>query len=309
MLKVLGKMDFRTFFKLFDSQVTSALMYGSELWGQVPYEAIETVHTFAIKKLLGVRKQTPNCLIYGETGRYPLCIESKIRCIKYWYKIINMEPARLPRLAYERELNENKPLNWAKGIKELLDKTGYGYIWELGHTVQINAFCRQLKLRLKDMYIQCWQYICDSSGKFVTYRSMKVNFQFEPYLNLINIAKFRIAFTRLRIAASYLHINRKLITKNPNVKCPFCDLIEDELHFILHCNMYKELRKKYIIKHFDNLDEVTVGHLLNNSNNGITIDVAVYAQKAFEIRSQKLREMKMLKKTQSRQTVIQSKNK
>ena len=96
-LKTLGRVDIKIFFKLFDSQVTSALMYGSELWGLTPYDIIESVHVFACKKLLGVRKQTPNCLIYGETGRLPLC---EIHCLKYWHKIINMDPDRWPKIAY-----------------------------------------------------------------------------------------------------------------------------------------------------------------------------------------------------------------
>ena len=296
-LKSLGKVDIKTFFKLFDSQVTSALMYASEVWGLIPYEAVESVHTFACKKLLGVRRQTPNCLVYGETGRFPLCIESKIRSVKYWHKIINMEPDRLPRIAYEREFQENKKENnWVRNIKNLLEQTGFGYIWELGHATQINSFSKQLKQRLRDMYIQCWQYICDNSGKFTQYRAMKVDFGFEPYLGQINVAKFRFAYTRLRIAASYLHINRRLIRRNPVVKCPFCRETENEIHFLLYCQVYKELRTKYINKHFPNHNATSLAQLLNNDKKEIILDVAMYAYEAFDLRSKKLREMKVQKR-------------
>ena len=77
-------------------------MYAGEVWGLTPYERVESVYTFALKKITMSKKETPNCLVYGETGRYPLYIESKIRCVKYWHKILNMDPARLPRQAYER---------------------------------------------------------------------------------------------------------------------------------------------------------------------------------------------------------------
>ena len=248
-LKALGKLDLKIFFKLFDSQVTSALMYGSEIWGLTPYDVIENVHTFAIKKILGVRKQTPNCLIYGESGRFPLNIESKIRVIKYWYRIINMEQDRLPRLAYCREFEEyTKKQNWARGIKELFESTGFGYIWELGFATQINSVARQLKLRLKDMFIQNWESVCDNSSKFIEYRNMKKVYGYEKYLDYMPISKFRFAFTRMRIAASYLHINRKLIFENAVTKCPFCEKEESEIHFILYCNMYNDLRDKYVKK-------------------------------------------------------------
>ena len=78
------------------------------------------------------------------------------------------------------------------------------------------------------MYIQYWPGVCDSSGKFRRYRLIKSNFGFEAYLNQITIAKFRFAYARLRIQASYLHINRKLIQNNPNTSCSFCNKEENE---------------------------------------------------------------------------------
>ena len=132
-LKTLGKFDINIFFKLFDCQVVPALLYASEVWGLVPYERMESVHLFACKKVLGVGKQAPNCLVYGETGRYPLYIEGQIRALKYWFRVLKMEDSRLPKLAYTRELNENKQShNWVAGIKALLERSGFAYIWETG---------------------------------------------------------------------------------------------------------------------------------------------------------------------------------
>ena len=95
-LKALGRFSMSIILKFFDAQVVPSLLYASDVWGLVPYDLVESVHMFASKKLLGVRKQTPNCLIYGETGRFPIAIESQIRVIKYWFKILKMEANRLP---------------------------------------------------------------------------------------------------------------------------------------------------------------------------------------------------------------------
>ena len=59
-----------------------------------------------MKKLLGVTKKTPNCLVYGETGRFPFSIDTKGR--KLLAENHNMDANRLPRLAYERELKERE---------------------------------------------------------------------------------------------------------------------------------------------------------------------------------------------------------
>jgi hypothetical protein len=44
---------------------------------------VEKLHLFALKSFLGVKLRTPNDLVYGDTGRYPIVINSVIRCVKY----------------------------------------------------------------------------------------------------------------------------------------------------------------------------------------------------------------------------------
>ena len=82
----LGNMDMSVFFKLFDAQVKSMLLYSSEVWGLNRFQTVEKIHLFACKKFLCVRGKTPNTLVYGETGRYPLYIDSSINALRYWFK-------------------------------------------------------------------------------------------------------------------------------------------------------------------------------------------------------------------------------
>ena len=69
--------------KLFDSKVEPILAYGSELWGLQVHLLIEQVHTTTLKQFLNVPIHPSNTLLYGETARYPLHINHKIRCVKY----------------------------------------------------------------------------------------------------------------------------------------------------------------------------------------------------------------------------------
>ena len=103
LFKTLWKLgDFSTdlFFKLFDAQIRPILLYGSELWGLYKQVEIESVHLFALKKLLNVSPKTPNDMVYGETGRHPLYVFSYASCIKYWLRLTRMDNTRLPRMAY-----------------------------------------------------------------------------------------------------------------------------------------------------------------------------------------------------------------
>ena len=85
------------FFKLFDSQIQSIMLYGSEIWGFQRYECLEKLHLLACKRFLNVGQATPNCMVYGECGRYPVFKKSQSRCLKYWLKITNTHEQRIPK--------------------------------------------------------------------------------------------------------------------------------------------------------------------------------------------------------------------
>ena len=42
----------------------------------------------------------PNDLVYGETNRYPLFVNSAVRCLRYCLKLRRMEASKLPNTAY-----------------------------------------------------------------------------------------------------------------------------------------------------------------------------------------------------------------
>ena len=53
---------------LFNTHVTPILNYGCETWGHIDTPNIEKVHLRFLKSILGVNINTPNCIIYNETG-------------------------------------------------------------------------------------------------------------------------------------------------------------------------------------------------------------------------------------------------
>ena len=54
---------------LFDSLVLPILLYGCEVWGVEKCEQIEVFYRKFLKRLLKLHKFTPNCMVYGETGK------------------------------------------------------------------------------------------------------------------------------------------------------------------------------------------------------------------------------------------------
>ena len=52
------------------------------------FDQIERVHLYACKRFLHVLDKTPNDIVYGELGRYPLWITSISKSIKYWFRLL-----------------------------------------------------------------------------------------------------------------------------------------------------------------------------------------------------------------------------
>ena len=58
---------------------------------------IEAVQLKFCKYVLGVGSQTPNIVVLGECGRFPLFIVYYAKCINYWLKLGSLEAPELTK--------------------------------------------------------------------------------------------------------------------------------------------------------------------------------------------------------------------
>ena len=274
----IGKVDIKVFFHLFDCQVRPMLLYAAEIWGNTHESITEKVHMFAARKLLGVNAKTPKTMIYSELNRYPLMIDSNIKTVKYWLKINEMNDSRLPKQAYlreERELNTNR--SWGKGIKDLLEKNGFGYVWINQGVTFKKSFLKSLRQRLIDQFWQTWHEKINERPRFNQYKELKENHDSELYLTAITVTKFRKIYTKLRLGILDLQNNKAFYDENINTTCPTCkQKVENEIHFLLECPSYNYYRTKYILKHWPDTSKLTLRELLNTQNPDQIKDIAMY---------------------------------
>ena len=85
---------------IFNKTVKPVLLYGCEIWGFGNIEMIERVQLKFLKHLLNIRSSTNNCIVYGETGVYPIAIDIKTRIISYWSKLIEDRTNKLTYNVY-----------------------------------------------------------------------------------------------------------------------------------------------------------------------------------------------------------------
>jgi hypothetical protein len=268
--------DVSVFFKLFDAQVKPMLLYAAEIWGLSRYQVIESVHMFACKRLLNVSIKTPNTMVYGELGRYPLYIDSAIYAIRYWFKLQKMLLVRLPKQAYVMDKNGNYDVmfSWCAAVKNCLDMYGFSFVWLNGGVSDEKVFLKILKERMVDCFKQNWSSKLRDSERFSTYRTFKSLIQPEAYLNGITISKFRNVFIRFRLGVNELNVNRRY--QNGSKLCPFCEQVENEVHFILVCPKYNDLREKFIYRFCTTPNLTSLSFLLQNENMYTTQSVAMY---------------------------------
>ena len=75
--------------KLFDVLISPTLTYGAEKWGFGNLKIIEKIHLQFCKIILGVRISTPKVMVYGETVRFSLEINIKMKMVSFWYKMVS----------------------------------------------------------------------------------------------------------------------------------------------------------------------------------------------------------------------------
>ena len=143
-------MPVNVIFDLFDTLIKPILLYACEVWGITMGNDIEQLHLSFMKTVLGVKSSTNTCLIYTETGRFPLYICIYKQIIKYWLKLTSTSEHRFIVIAY----HEN-PSEWSLFVKKILYENGFGDVWETdAKCVNHSLFIQQFEQRLKDAFRQ-----------------------------------------------------------------------------------------------------------------------------------------------------------
>ena len=250
-------LDISVQIELFNSLVRPIITYGCEVWGYSCVDIIESLQLEFLKYILHVKKSTPNCFVYGETGQYPLYIHVHSRLIKFWHKLKVDTEGKLSS-SMLKTLSECSDFNifqsdWLSKVKKILDDCGLSFVWLNPKSVSTEWLYKKIMSSLKDMFIQSWRQQCTNCSKSCHYYLYKPNFGLESYLVSLPWC-YRVAFTKLRTSNHKLPIEKGRYRNLPREerKCNLCNLekIGDEFHFLLECPKLENIRTKYIPKYF-----------------------------------------------------------
>ena len=241
------------FFTLFDAPIVLSLLYGSKFCGFEPYDAVEKVHIQACKHLLNVPSYIPNHTVLGDLGRFPLFVNSAVRCVQYWFRFLKQPLNRYSRKAcemlYGMKERDCASRNWVAQIKFLLCYNGFGYVWMYGCLGNKKMFRTKFKNRLRDCCSPRWFSHLAKGERFDLYSSFKNILEHERYLEFIQSRLYKTALARFRMGVPRINGHRHRFSVAESRLCPFCiDTIEDECHVLFVCSVYSQLRDRFLLQ-------------------------------------------------------------
>ena len=275
---------------LFQKLVVPILLYACELYGYENIQIIERLQLKYLKYILGLKPSTPNVMVYGETGCFPLAITIKCRIISYWASILSNKPEKLSFQIYNvifKTFQDNTFVSpWLKFVKNTLDNCGLSNIWLSQSFLSVKNLTENVRQVLKDQYRQEWASTIENSSKSVTYKCFKKDLKFESYL-------LELPHVYKRILIKFRTSNHKLPIENGRFSklsrhlrvCENCDTntLGDEFHFLLECPALNDLRKKYIPKfYWQRPNMICLQQLMSLNNQQKQINLLKFIKEGFE---------------------------
>ena len=291
----LSLFPFKLALKLFNTLIKPILLYGAEVWG--PYtnfdfntwekSKIEMTHTQFLKRALGCNIRTSNNMTRGEVGVRPLLTDINFKVLCYIMSIMERKEDIVYSLLNFERGNQVKP-----NFYLYLNK------FELPlNEITLDENKHKLKIKCQDYYDRIWYSKIMESPKAISYCKFKYTVYLEKYLYKVKNFRHRIFLTRLRLSNHSLlietgrHLRPKL--EREHRKCFICkDEIEDELHFVTKCPLYKSERKilyETVQLNCQNFELFTTNvqkfiFIMTNEDENVMANLAKFIYKSLQIR-------------------------
>ena len=234
---------------LFNSIIMPILQYGSEVWGinKVCWPMMDRMCLKYLRYILGVKSNTNNSITFGECGIIPPSVKCQISSICFLNRLAHLPDSMLVKKVYN-ELARLDSLGFSTWVTKA---------FQLSESIGINAaecepnnfksVCKQL---VSIKFVTQWEselQNCGETSILRFYKLIKHSYGIEPYLTLVKEYKYRNAISKFRCSSHMLEIEKGRHVK-PKVPlnqrlCKTCNVLDDEFHFVFHCNNNAEERK------------------------------------------------------------------
>ena len=174
--------------------------------------------------------------------------------IRYWCRLKNCSDERLCKKVHIWSLGHNQRYSWERSVKTIISKVGMEEIIEPEIRLNSKLVIRQVHENLSVSgqvlwHSKLWDERNNENGnKLRLYRIHKSRLEPEPYVTQFIHRNQRKIVARLRsgslpIAVETGRYSRPKIPLENRI-CTLCsqNFIEDEIHFLIDCEQYSDLR-------------------------------------------------------------------
>ena len=272
--------------ELFDKTVLPVLLYGSEVWGCANISDIEVFYRKFLKIILKVGKSTPNCIVYGETGKLPLQLTIFNRIVSFWLKISEDKNKKIATKFYKimlkLQIAGEYDFKWLNKVQSILVSTGYSNLWEMQDQYDTKyQISKNLPVAIREAIVSVTQEKIQTGSRCTNYKIFKQNLNLEFYLTNLSprhriiMSKFRCGYNKLPVNDFRFFRSVDLSEKN----CKLCTRgeIGDEYHYLFCCPYFVHERKLYLKKYFiSHPNTLKMCKLFNSRNKMVLVNLAKF---------------------------------
>ena len=207
--------------KLFDTLVKPILCYGCQIWsitgGKTALAELERTQIGFLKMLLGVQTHTKTLHVLAEFGRFPLQLSWHALAGKYLERLEKMDTDRMLKQAFIADCSLPARLSWRSLLEAQLEDHMVPSPME-DHP-QHESFSLQSAQRqhMEQLDLQ-------TSSKSILYRSIKIGYGCEPYIQQSGNRHLRRIIAQFRTGSHWLNIEtgRHKNLERADRTCPMC---------------------------------------------------------------------------------------
>ena len=206
----LDGLDYETYTKPFDSNVTPIIEHGSGVWGFKEYDGLNRLQNRAIRSYLGTGKFTPISALTGEMGWIPLYVRTHCQMVKLWCRIVSMHKDRIPLriFLWDSHFSGTHSDTWTTNVKSIM--YGCGFNSKTSDGLSGRFIGEVVKGTLLQKHQNKWTVSIKSIPKLRTYTTLNIIYSVQPYLKTNISRQERSVIARLRCGVLPLHIGARM---------------------------------------------------------------------------------------------------
>ena len=291
-----GHLSAKAAIGIWKALVRPVLEYGAEVWGEGEWKDAEIIQRKMGRRILGRRGKSTDETILGELGWWTMQARRWMLRLRYWRKLISeMGPERLPRKVYNWERRSGRTNSWTKQTEEIMEQLGLAEVWKRQDTGgNKEDWEKLLNQRIQEHEQKRWEGEMKRKTKLRTYIKFKKELRQEKYLEDED-SKGRRLLARIRSGTNSLRIETGRHNHTPLERriCYMCGVeVEDELHFLMRCVAYEDIRKECLDDIGRKQDDPEVEEIMFGNGSGKEIkEVIRFVKRA---NSRRTRVMKLL---------------